>query len=53
MNTTKTTSSQSKQYSDRYTAIRRDAESKWPAWKVATYNSSVAVSIHAKKVAAK
>lgn len=53
MNNTKTITSQPKQYSERYTAIRKEAESKWPAWKVSTYNTSVAVSIHAKKVVVK
>ena len=51
MNNTKTANSQQRQYSDRYTAIRKEAESKWPAWKVSTYNTSVAVSVHARKVA--
>ena len=40
-------------YSESYTVIRTAAESKWPAWKVSTYTSSVAVSAHAKKVAQK
>lgn len=40
-------------YSESYTVVRTAAESKWPAWKVSTYNSSVAVSAHAKKVAPK
>ena len=40
-------------YSKSYTVIRTAAESKWPAWKVSTYNSSVAVSAHAKKVTQK
>ena len=42
-----------KQYSERYTAIRSEAETRWPAWKVSTYNSNIAVSAHAKKVLAK
>lgn len=42
-----------KQYSESYTTIRGEAESKWPAWKVSTYNSNIAVSAHAKKVVVK
>lgn len=37
-------------YSENYKFVRSDAESKWPAWKVSTYNANVAVSAHAKKV---
>lgn len=43
----------SKQYSERYNTVRGEAETKWPAWKVSTYNSNIAVSAHAKKVLAK
>ena len=50
MSDTKTISNQPKQYSERYAAIRKEAESRWPAWKVSTYNSNVAVSAHARKV---
>lgn len=37
-------------YSSCYHAIRKEATSKWPAWKVTVYNASVATSNHAKKV---
>jgi len=37
-------------YSSYYQAIRKEATSKWPAWKVTVYNVSVATSNHAKKV---
>lgn len=37
-------------YSVCYQTIRKEATSKWPAWKVAVYNASVATSNHAKKV---
>lgn len=50
MSDTKKVTGSSQQYSERYSAIRRDAESKWPEWKVSTYNASVAVSAHAKKI---
>jgi hypothetical protein len=50
MNNTKIAISKSKRYSDRYATIRKEAESKWPAWKVDTYNANVAISAHAKKV---
>lgn len=36
-------------YSDEYLRIRKEAESKWPAWKISIFDSSVAVSAHAKK----
>ena len=39
--------------SKEYIAIKKDAESNWPAWKVSIYNSSIAVSAHAKKVIVK
>ena len=51
MSDTKTIANQPKQHSERYTTIRKEAESKWPAWKVSTYNLNVAVSAHSKKVA--
>lgn len=50
MSNTLAAANQTKQYSDRYSEIRKEAESKWPAWKVSTYNSNIAVSAHAKKV---
>lgn len=40
-------------YTESYRLIQSAAKSKWPAWKVSTYNSSVAISIHAKKVSPK
>ena len=40
-------------YSESYKSVRTDAELRWPAWKVSTYNSNVAVSAHAKKLASK
>lgn len=36
-------------YSASYQTIK-EAISKWPAWKVTVYNTSVATSNHAKKV---
>jgi len=41
---------QSTGYSKEYNTIRIEAESKWPAWKVTTYNANFATSAHAKKV---
>lgn len=41
----------SRGYSQEYVSIRKTAESNWPAWKVTTYNQSIAVSNHAKKLA--
>lgn len=41
---------QSKTYSKEYDLIRKEAESKWPAWKVSTHNANFATSAHAKKV---
>lgn len=38
------------QYSDQYKAIRQEAESRWPQWKVNTYNTSIAISLHARKL---
>ena len=38
------------QYSEQYRTIRNEAESKWPEWKVTTYNTSLAISSHAKKL---
>jgi hypothetical protein len=35
-------------YSDKYNEIRKSV-SRWPTWKVNTYNSMVATSTHAKK----
>lgn len=37
------------QYSSKYIAIKKEVE-KWPAWKVTVYNTSVATSLHAKKI---
>ncbi len=55
MSNTKTASKQqlvkqSGGYSKEYDSIRNEAESKWPAWKVSTYNVNFATSAHAKKV---
>jgi transposase len=50
MNETKGSISQEEEYSENYSKIRKEAESKWPAWKISTYNASVAVSTHAKKI---
>ena len=51
MSNTKTIANRPKQHSERYITIRKEAESKCPAWKVSTYNLYVAVSAHAKKIA--
>lgn len=40
------------QYSTQYISIRKEVE-KWPAWKVTAYNTSVATSVHAKKIEVK
>lgn len=40
----------SSQYSEQYKTIRKEAESRWPEWKVNTYNTSIAISLHAKKL---
>lgn len=40
----------SSHYSEQYKTIRTEAESKWPEWKVTTYNTSIAVSSHARKL---
>jgi hypothetical protein len=58
MSSSKTTSKQqafvpTKEFSNEYRSIRREAESKWPAWKVSTYNVNFATSAHAKKVGSK
>lgn len=37
-------------YSKEYFAIRREAETKWPRWKVAAYNSNRAIAAHARKI---
>ena len=42
-----------KGYSADYKSIRGEVESKWPAWKVSTYNANFATSAHAKKVTTK
>ncbi|MPM32772.1 hypothetical protein SDC9_79337 [bioreactor metagenome] len=53
-NSGKKTSTQSSMgYSSVYTEIKSKAESRWPEWKIDTYNSGVAVSAHAKKILAK
>ena len=53
-NTTNTkTGTQTKGYSKDYKSIRVEVESKWPAWKVSTYNTNFATSAHAKKVTTK
>ena len=38
------------QYSEKYIAIKQQAETMWPEWKIKTYNTSVAVSAHARKL---
>ena len=38
------------QYSEQYKAIRQEAESRWPQLKVNTYNTSIAISLHARKL---
>lgn len=50
---TKTLPAHPKQYSESYTTIRGEAETKWPAWKVSTYNSNIAISAHARKILTK
>lgn len=40
-------------YSKEYLEIKHEAETTWPAWKIAAYNETVAVSAHAKKLTAK
>jgi len=40
-------------FSKDYVAIRKEAESNWPAWKVSTHNANFATSKHARKVAPK
>lgn len=47
---TKTTAINPKQHSEQYNSIRREAESKWPAWKVSTYNANIAISANARKI---
>lgn len=37
-------------YSEQYVKIRKQAETNWPAWKIAKYNDSIAVSAHVKKL---
>lgn len=39
-----------KQYSEQYNNIRKEAESRWPAWKVSTYNANIAISANARKI---
>lgn len=53
MNNKNQTTTKSDKYSREYTSIRSEAESKWPAWKVSTYNVNFATTAHAKKVAQK
>lgn len=50
MSEVKKASKKTVQYSAQYKAIKKAAESQWPAWKVTVYNASVATSAHAKKV---
>ena len=53
-NTTNTkTAVQVKGYSSDYKTIRNEVESKWPDWKVSTYNANFATSTHATKVPTK
>lgn len=42
-----------KSYSTDYERIRKEVESKWPDWKVSTYNFNFATSKHSKKVITK
>lgn len=42
---------QEARYSSDYESIRREAESKWPEWKISTYNTNFATSAHARKLA--
>lgn len=49
----KASSPSTQKHSERYISIRSKAETKWPAWKVSTYNTNIAVSAHAEKVLAK
>lgn len=50
MNDNGKTVKDSVKYSDEYLRIRKEAESKWPAWKISIFDSSVAVPAHAKKI---
>jgi|AGTN01.2.fsa_nt_gi hypothetical protein len=52
-NTNTKTVAEVKGYSTDYKSIRGEVESKWPAWKVSTYNANFATSAHAKKVSTK
>lgn len=51
MSTTKRVTKKAPEYSVQYQTIKKAAESKWPTWKVTVYNTSIATSVHAKKVA--
>ena len=37
-------------YSEEYKRIRKEAEEKWPQWKIDYYNANCAISAHAKKL---
>lgn len=37
-------------YSEEYKRIRKEAEEKWPQWKIDYYNANFAISAHAKKL---
>ena len=50
MNEKKTDLKQQVQYSEKYTIIKKQAETSWPTWKVSTYNDNIAISAHAKKL---
>ena len=50
MNDNSTSKEKKEQYSDKYIAIRAQAETTWPAWKITTYNTNVAISAHARKL---
>lgn len=50
MNDKGKTTEKKEQYSEKYIAIRTQAETTWPAWKISTYNTNVAVSAHARKL---
>lgn len=39
-----------KEYSEEYKKIKQEAETKWPRWKIDSYNNCIAISKHAKKI---
>lgn len=50
MNDAKAVTKRTGSYSSQYKAIKKQAESTWPAWKVTIYNASASTSAHAKRV---